>query len=49
MFSVLLLTGFFALLRPGEMLGLRKKDVVFPNSFSMGSEFVVANWGPTIC
>lgn len=39
--SVLILTGFFALLRPGELLGLKKQDVILPDTLSMGTEFAV--------
>lgn len=40
-FSVLVLTGFFGLLRPGELFNVRSHDVVLPNSFSMAGEFAV--------
>ena len=34
-FSVLLAVGFFGLLRPGELIQLRKKDVCLPNNLSL--------------
>jgi hypothetical protein len=40
-FSVLVMTGFFGLLRPGEIFNLRAQDVVLPNSLSLAGEFAV--------
>lgn len=40
-FSTLLLVGFYALLRPGELLKLSAADITLPNSFSMGCPFAV--------
>lgn len=37
----MVLTGFYGLLRPGELLNLRASDVVPPNSMSLGSAFSV--------
>ena len=39
--AVMVLTGFYGLLRPGELLNLRASDVVPPNSMSLGSAFSV--------
>lgn len=39
--STLLLVGFFGLLRPGELFGLKAQDAVAPNSLTMGSSFAV--------
>lgn len=40
-FGAMLLTGFFGLLRPGELFGLRSADAVMPNSWSLGGDFAV--------
>lgn len=40
-FSALLGIGFFGLLRPGELLGLKADDISLPNSLSLGSAFSV--------
>lgn len=40
-FGALVLVGFFGLLRPGELLGLKSQDAVLPNTWSLGSDFAV--------
>ncbi len=40
-FAALVQLGFFAMLRPGELLQLKKSDVGLPNSLSLGSNHVV--------
>lgn len=39
--SALLLVGFFGLMRPGELLCLRARDVILPNSMLLAGEFAV--------
>lgn len=40
-FATLLMIGFFALLRPCELLSLAVRDVSLPNTFSLGAPFAV--------
>lgn len=40
-FGTLVLLGFYGLLRPGELLGLKASDAVPPNSWSLGNDFAV--------
>ena len=39
-FSALLQLGFFAMLRPGELLQLKKNDIGLPNCLSLGSSCI---------
>ena len=41
MFGTLLNVGYFALLRPGELLKLKAFDIMLPNSVSLGAPFAV--------
>ena len=40
-FGTLLNVGYFALLRPGELLKLKAFDIMLPNSISLGAPFAV--------